>query len=64
MSTPTQLVFAKRLHRWQDAPMSLLTAHRFTVDEFVRMAETGVLSPEARMELIEGRIIDMFPAME
>ncbi|MEJ0037015.1 MAG: Uma2 family endonuclease [Gammaproteobacteria bacterium] len=33
--------------------------HRITVDEFHRMAEVGLLAPDARVELIEGVIIDM-----
>ena len=41
--------------------MSVLTKHRFTVDEYYRMAETGVLKPGARVELLEGEIIDMAP---
>jgi Uma2 family endonuclease len=35
--------------------------HRLTVDEYYRMAEAGVLSPDDRTELIEGEIIDMAP---
>ena len=35
--------------------------HRLTVDEYYRMAEVGVLAPDARVELIEGKIIDMAP---
>jgi Uma2 family endonuclease len=35
--------------------------HRITVDEFHRMAEVGLLAPDARVELIEGVIIDMAP---
>ncbi len=35
--------------------------HRITVDEFIRMAEVGLLAPDARVELIEGVIIDMAP---
>jgi len=35
--------------------------HRITVDEYHRMAEVGVLAPDARVELIEGEIIDMAP---
>jgi Uma2 family endonuclease len=36
-----------------------LQRHRLTVDEYYRMAEVGVLRPDARVELIEGEIIDM-----
>jgi Uma2 family endonuclease len=35
--------------------------HRLTVDEYYRMAEVGLLAPDARVELIEGEIIDMPP---
>jgi Uma2 family endonuclease len=35
--------------------------HRITADEFIRMAQTGVLEPHARVELIEGVIYDMAP---
>jgi Uma2 family endonuclease len=33
--------------------------HGITVDELYRMCETGEIAPEARVELIEGEIIDM-----
>ena len=35
--------------------------HRITVDEYYRMVEVGLLAPKARVELIEGEIIDMPP---
>jgi Uma2 family endonuclease len=35
--------------------------HRITVEEYHRMAEVGLLAPDARVELIEGAIIDMPP---
>lgn len=35
--------------------------HRISVDEYYRMAEVGLLAPDARVELIEGEIIDMAP---
>jgi len=35
--------------------------HRITVHDYHRMAEIGVLAPDARVELIEGEIIDMAP---
>ena len=38
-----------------------LTRHLVTVDEYYLMAEVGVLAPDARVELIEGEIIDMAP---
>jgi Uma2 family endonuclease len=35
--------------------------HRITVDEYRRMAESGSFAPDARVELIDGVIIDMPP---
>jgi Uma2 family endonuclease len=39
----------------------LVRRHRLTVEEYFRMAEVGLLAPEARVELIEGEIFDMAP---
>lgn len=35
--------------------------HRFTVADYYRMGEAGVLAADARVELIEGEIIDRAP---
>jgi len=35
--------------------------HRITVHDYHRMGEIGVFAPDARVELIEGEIIDMAP---
>ena len=41
--------------------MQVQTQHRFNVKEYYRMAETGVLRPDARVELLNGEIIDSSP---
>jgi Uma2 family endonuclease len=41
--------------------MPVQTQHRFSVKDYYRMAETGVLRPDARVELLDGRIIDLSP---
>jgi Uma2 family endonuclease len=38
-----------------------IVRHRITVDDYYRMAEVGLLAHDARIELIEGEIIDMAP---
>src|SRR5687767_15588496 len=38
-----------------------VTKHRLTVDDYYRMAEVGVLAPDARVELIDGEIVDTPP---
>ena len=37
------------------------THHRFTVDEYHRLAQLGFFAPGARVELIDGEIIEMTP---
>src|SRR5207247_532886 len=41
--------------------MLVRAQHRFSVAEYYRMAETGILHPDARVELLDGKIIDMSP---
>lgn len=38
-----------------------LPRYRLTVEEYHRMGKTGVLAPDARVELIEGEVIDVAP---
>jgi len=37
------------------------TLHRWTRAKYDRMVETGVFQPEARLELLDGEIIEMSP---
>ena len=42
--------------------MSLQIQRRwFNVDEYYRMTDAGILSPDDRVELIEGEVIRMSP---
>ena len=41
--------------------MPVQSEHRFSVEEYYRMARTGVLRPDARVELLDGKIFDMSP---
>jgi len=42
-------------------PPTVPQQRRFTVDEYYRMAEAGVLAPNDRVELLDGRIYIMSP---
>ena len=42
-------------------PEDLIRRHRYTVDEYRRMGEAGILGEDDRVELIEGEIVDMAP---
>lgn len=39
----------------------VVVRHRLTVDGYYKMAETGVLAPDDRVELIDGEVIEMAP---
>jgi len=39
----------------------LTQTYRFSVADFYRMAETGILREDARVELIDGEIVPMMP---
>ncbi|MCU0836079.1 MAG: Uma2 family endonuclease [Chromatiaceae bacterium] len=39
----------------------LIRRHRFTVTDYYRMAEDGILAPDARVELIDGEVLEMPP---
>jgi len=40
---------------------NLPTRHRFTIDDLERMVRAGILREDARIELIEGELLDMNP---
>jgi Uma2 family endonuclease len=40
-----------------------LAKHYFTVSEYERMGQSGIFAPDARVELIEGQIIEMSPIL-
>jgi hypothetical protein len=39
--------------------MPVETEHRFSIEDYYQMAQSGVLKPGARVELLGGRIIDI-----
>lgn len=38
-----------------------LTVHRFTVDDLERMVKAGILEEDARVELLDGQVVEMSP---
>lgn len=44
-----------------DAASTLFPRHRFTVDEYYKLAEAGILTEDDRVELIEGDVVEMTP---
>ncbi len=38
-----------------------LLRHRFTIEEYHRMGQAGILAEDARVELIEGEVVEMVP---
>ncbi len=44
-----------------DGAVTVARPHRFTVAEYHRMAEVGILGEDTRVELIRGQIVDMAP---
>lgn len=48
--------------RYNSPIMSVvLKTHRFSVEEYHRLGETGILREDDRVELIEGELVDMAP---
>jgi hypothetical protein len=45
----------------RETPVAAPVRHAFTVDDYYRLAEIGVLPPGQRTELIDGDVIDMTP---
>ncbi len=58
---PRVILPARESKAMDAVPDSWIPFHRFTVDEYYRMAEIGLFASNARIELIEGEIIDMAP---
>jgi Uma2 family endonuclease len=44
-----------------DSGITVARPHRFTVADYHRMAEAGILGEDSRVELIRGQIVDMPP---
>src|SRR5436190_3054902 len=46
---------------WKEPMLTDVTKRLFTVDEYYRMADAGILTQFDRVELIDGEIIEMSP---
>jgi Uma2 family endonuclease len=42
-------------------PVETVTPYRFTYDDVLRMVEAGILAEDARVELIEGELLEVSP---
>ena len=61
-SKAEQLDLHQRLrHNFATMSEPTYSLHRWTRNEYDRMVETGVLSPGARLELLDGEIVEMSP---
>jgi Uma2 family endonuclease len=59
---PAARVTGRQESKAMDAvPYGWIPFHRFSERQYYRMAEIGLFAPDARVELIEGVIIDMAP---
>src|SRR5689334_5425502 len=45
----------------QTRPFPFDTAHRYTIGEYYRLVEDGLLEEDARVELLDGQIVPMSP---
>jgi Uma2 family endonuclease len=45
----------------QPRPFAFDAAHRYTIEEYYRLVEEGLLDEDARVELLDGRIVPMSP---
>jgi Uma2 family endonuclease len=55
------VVYSVQDSREEDALTLAPTRHRFTVDDYYRMAVSGVLGEDDRVELLEGEVIEKSP---